>query len=222
MAMKIHDISMPLRPGVPVWPGDAVYEHLWTSRRSDGATVNVSQVRLSVHTGTHTDAPLHFIDGATAAAALPLEPYFGPARVVDVRGRPRIGRADLQGIELTGTPRVLFRTDAWLDQSRFPDAIPVMDADVPEVLAESGVVLVGLDVPSVDALASHDLPVHHALAARGICILESLALAHIPAGVYWLIALPLPLQGADGAPVRAALWEDFPSASRLGLFFVES
>jgi arylformamidase len=206
--MKIHDISIPLEPGVAVWPGDAVYEHQWTFQRSDGASVNVSQVRLSVHTGTHTDAPLHFLDGGMAVDALPLEPYLGPARVIDMRGRPRIGRADLGGIDLAGTPRVLFRTDAWLDTTRFPDAIPVMEADVPEFLAGRGVILVGVDVPSVDELTSQDLPVHHALAAHGICILESLVLAHIPAGVYRLIALPLRLRGADGAPVRALLLEE--------------
>jgi arylformamidase len=206
--MKIHDISMPLAPGVTVWPGDAPYEQQWTFKRSDGATVNVSQVRLSVHTGTHTDAPLHFLDGGIDVAGLPLEPYVGPARVVDVRGRPRIARGDVEGIDLTGTPRVLFRTDAWLDRRRFPEAIPVMDEDVPELLASRGVILVGLDVPSVDALTSQDLPVHHALGARGICIVESLVLGQIATGVYWLIALPLPLVGADGAPVRAVLVED--------------
>ncbi len=125
-----------------------------------------------------------------------------------MRGRARIGRADLGGIDLAGTPRVLFRTDAWLDTTRFPDAIPVMEADVPEFLAGRGVILVGVDVPSVDVLTSQDLPVHHALAAHGICILESLVLAHIRAGIYRLVALPLRIRGADGAPVRAVLLEE--------------
>jgi arylformamidase len=211
MTIKIYDISIPLGPGVAVWPGDATFEQQWTFKRSDGASVNVSQVRMSVHTGTHTDAPLHFLDGGTAAADLPLEPYLGPARVVDVRGRPRIGRADVEGLDLSRTPRVLFRSDAWLDHRRFPETIPVMDADVPGYLTARGVILIGVDVPSVDALTSQDLPNHHALAAGGICILESLALARIPAGVYQLIALPLPLVGADGAPVRAVLIEGLPA-----------
>src|SRR5437588_9711791 len=98
--MKVYDISIPLSAGVAVWPGDAPYDHQWTWKRSDGASVNVSQVRLSVHTGTHTDAPLHFLDGGAAIDEVPLERYFGPARVVDMRGRPTIHRAHFEGLDL--------------------------------------------------------------------------------------------------------------------------
>jgi arylformamidase len=205
--MKIYDISIPLDAEVAAWPGDAPYEQHWTMTRSAGAAVNVSQVRLSVHTGTHTDAPYHFTDAGMTVDKLSLEPYFGSARVVDMRGRARIGRRDLEAIELSGTPRILFRTDAWLDHRRFPDTIPVMDADVPALLAERGVILIGVDVPSVDVLTSKDLPIHHSLGEHGIRILESLVLSGVPAGVYQLIALPLYLRGADGAPVRAILCE---------------
>jgi arylformamidase len=205
--MRIHDISIPLRAGVAVWPGDAEYEHHWTMKRTDGAPVNVSQVRLSVHTGSHADAPLHFLDEGAGIDEVPLDRYFGPARVVDIRGKALIRREDLAGIDLTVAPRVLFRTDAWTDYQRFPESIPVMKPDVPEFLAKQGVFLVGLDVPSVDVLDSKELSVHNALAARGISILESLALRGIAAGVYHLVALPLRLQGADGSPVRAILIE---------------
>jgi arylformamidase len=205
--MTIHDITIPLESTVACWPGDAPYDLQWTMQRSAGATVNVSQVRLSVHAGTHADAPFHFQDTGRTIDRVPLEAYVGPARVIDVRDRALIRRRDLEGIDLIGTPRVLLRTDAWLDHRRFPETIPVMDTDVPAWLAEQGVILLGVDVPSVDALDSKDLPNHHALSAHGICILESLALAHIAAGVYQLIALPLRLGGADGAPVRAVLIE---------------
>jgi arylformamidase len=203
--VRIYDISIPLCGAVASWPGDAPFETHWTMRRSEGATVNVSQIRMSVHSGTHTDAPYHFLDDGKTIDGLALEPYMGPARVIDVRNRPRIRRADLEAIDLEGTPRVLFRTDAWTDHSAFPQSIPVMDTDVPDMLAANGVVLIGVDVPSVDALDSKDLPVHHALGAHGICILESLSLAHIAAGSYRLIALPLNLVGSDGSPVRAVL-----------------
>jgi arylformamidase len=137
--------------------------------------------------------------------ALPLYAFVGPARVLDVRGRPVICRDDLARFDFSRTPRVLFRTDAWSDPTRFPDAIPVLAADVPDWLRERGVVLVGVDVPSVDALDSKDLPNHHALGRNGIAILESLYLKDVPEGVYELMALPLKLVGADGAPVRAVL-----------------
>jgi arylformamidase len=205
--MKVYDITIPLDAVVACWPGDTPYDLQWTMQRRDGASVNVSRIRLSVHTGTHADAPFHFRDDGLTIDRVPLETFVGPTRVIDVRGRARIRRQDLEGTDLTGTPRVLLRTDAWLDHRRFPETIPVMEPDVPGWLAQRSVVLVGVDVPSVDALASKDLPNHHALGAAGICIVESLALADIAPGVYLMIALPLRLVGADGAPVRAALYQ---------------
>jgi arylformamidase len=203
--MRIHDISLPLKEGLAGWPGDAPYQWRWSWRRSAGASVNVGQVAMSVHSGTHTDAPFHFADDGRTVDALQLDPYIGPARVVDVRGRPMIRAEDLAAVDLSATPRVLLRTDAWTDHSRFPDRIPVMAADVPAWLASRGVVLVGVDVPSVDVLDSKDLPIHHALGRHGIAILENLALTAVSPGIYELIALPLKLVGADGAPVRAVL-----------------
>jgi arylformamidase len=205
--MRLYDISIPLRPGLACWPGDVPYQFRWTWRKQDGATVNVGQVALSVHTGTHADAPFHFRDDGATAEALPLEPFVGPARVVDVCGRPGIRREDVEALDLSRTPRILFRTGAWTRHDRFPDRVPVMDGDVPDVLARRGVVLVGVDVPSVDELDSKSLPIHHALGARGIYILESLSLADVPEGAYELCALPLGIVGGDGAPVRAVLRE---------------
>jgi arylformamidase len=118
-------------------------------------------------------------------------------------------RKDLELFDLSGTPRVLLRTDGWTDHTRFPSAIPVMEEDVPEWFHQNGVVLVGVDVPSVDDLDSKTLPNHHALGARGIAILESLDLSRVSGGTYELIALPMKLAGADGAPVRAIL-RDWP------------
>jgi arylformamidase len=203
--MPIYDISIPLSANVPGWPGDAPYKWHWSWHRSAGATVNVGQVSMSVHTGTHTDAPYHFDDAGKTVDALDLAPYLGPAQVLDVRGRTLIRIQDVEHADLTATPRVLFRSDAWRDHSHFPETIPVLDADVPSWLADRGVVLVGVDVPSMDALDSKDLPIHHALAAHGIAILENLQLSEAPVGVYELIALPLALVGADGSPVRAVL-----------------
>ncbi len=203
--MAIHDVTIPVRESLACWPGDATYRLAWTMKKSAGESVNVGQISLSVHTGTHIDAPFHFDDSGTTAGALPLEPYVGPARVIHLRDRPRLRREDFAPIDLAGTPRVLIRTDGWLDHTRFPAVIPVMDEDIPAWLRENGVVLVGLDVPSVDALESKDLPNHRALGALGIAILESLDLSRVSEGVYELIALPLKLVGADGSPVRAIL-----------------
>jgi arylformamidase len=203
--MRIYDISIALHTRLACWPGDAPFAWRWSYRKSAGAEANVGQVSLSVHAGTHTDAPFHFCDSGPTVEALALDPYLGPACVLDVSGRDVIRAADLQAIDVARTPRVLLRTGGWVDHSRFPERIAVLDADVPGWLADRGAVLVGLDVPSVDALDGKDLPNHHALGSRGIAILESLDLAGVPEGVYELIALPLKLVGADGSPVRAVL-----------------
>jgi arylformamidase len=203
--VALYDVSLPLAAELAGWPGDAPYRFAWTCTKAGGSSVNVGQVSCSIHSGTHTDAPYHFDDVGATAERLPLTAYLGPARVVDVAGRPLIRRADLADVDLAATPRLLLRTGAWTDHRRFPESIPVLDADVPDWLGDRGVVLLGLDVPSVDVLDSKTLPIHHALARRGIAILESLDLSAVPEGVYELIALPLKMAGADGSPVRAVL-----------------
>ena len=203
--MTIYDITIPMSDSLAVWPGDTPFRFTWTWRKKDGSTVNVGQFRLSVHTGSHADASFHYDDAGATIDAVGLEPFTGRARVISVTGCTRIRREDVERFDLSGTPRVLFRTGSWTDHTCFPASIPVMDEDLPRWLNRQGVVLVGLDVPSVDQLDSKTLPVHHALGAHGITILESLELSGVPDGVYELIALPMKLVGADGAPVRAIL-----------------
>ena len=208
MAPQIYDITIPMSASLAGWPGDAPFRFAWTCRKADGESVNVGQVSMSIHTGTHIDAPFHFSDTGPTVESLSLEPFIGPARVIDLSGRLSIRRQDLDPFDLSKTPRVLFRTGVWLDHQRFPAAIPTMARDVPGWLANQGVILVGVDLPSVDAIDSKDLPIHHALGENRIAILESLQLAGVPEGIYELIALPLKIVGADGAPVRAVLRRD--------------
>ena len=203
---RIIDITSPVSPDLAGWPGDTPYRFDLAWARGAGASVNVGRVVMSIHTGTHVDAPFHFDDAGATVDQLALHPFLGPARVVDVRGQPGgIHPGLLDPLDLSPTPRVLFRTDAWLDRTRFPAAIPVLDPAMPGYLQARGVILVGFDLPSVDPIDSKTLPIHHALAEAGIAILEGLDLARVAAGPYELIALPLRLVGADGAPVRAIL-----------------
>ena len=131
--------------------------------------------------------------------------YCGAAVLADVSGRAVIEVEDIRHLDLHASPRLLLRTGGWADTTQFPPRIPVIAPDVPDYLGSRGVVLLGLDVPSVDSIESKTLPNHHALGRNGIAILESLALQGVPEGVYELIALPLPFTGADGSPVRAIL-----------------
>ncbi len=200
-----YDITISVQNGLAVWPGDTPYRFALGWDMGAGASVNVGVVTMSAHTGTHVDAPFHFDPHGAGVDTLDPSVFFGPVVVVDATGRSEIGREVFAGVDWVRTPRVLVRTGTWTDYTRFPDAVPTLADDVPAFLGANGVRLFGVDVPSVDAMDSKTLPIHHALAAQGITILESADLRAVPPGVYTLIALPLRLVGADASPVRAIL-----------------
>ena len=199
------DITRRIGNASPNWPGDTPVQHAQTASIAQGNSVNVASVTLSTHTGTHVDAPWHYIDHGLKLHELPLETWVGPCVVVDASGASVLNVALLEGVDLTGATKVLFHTgqpNAWLE---FPDTWAHIDPDLPPFLAAHGVNLIGTDAPSADSLTSRDLPGHAALAASNVFILESLALGGVPAGRYRLVCLPLNLEGADGAPARAIL-----------------
>jgi arylformamidase len=198
------DISRPLAAGTACWPGDVPFSFRLGWTIAGGASVNVGAIETSVHTATHCDAPFHFENAGATVDRIPLEVFVGPAWVVDVRGASN-WRSGLERLDFTSTPRVLFHSGGWPDSTRFPETIPVMEPDLPDWLADRGARLIGVDLPSVDALDSKTLDNHHALHRRGITIIEGLWLEDVPAGRYELIALPLRIVGADGSPMRAAL-----------------
>jgi len=205
---RLIDVSRPLHTGAPHWPGDHDTEFTLGTRIADGQPCNLGHLALSVHNGTHADAPFHYNDRGVTIEALDPELFVGPARVIDARGHAVFTPALFDRVapaDLAATPRILFRTDTWLDLDSFPTTWPLLDPAMPGWLAARGVRLIGLDLPSVDPLGNTDMAIHHRLDAAGILILESLDLRDVEAGVYELIALPLKLRGADGSPVRAVL-----------------
>jgi arylformamidase len=205
------DISPLVDPAIAVWPGDTPFRAEDLLRIERGDTVHLSALTLSCHTGAHADAPCHYLAGAEAIDAVPLERYVGPCRLVDVRPEDHAVRpSDLDGVDLRGTPRLLLRTGSMADRTVFPRPFTFLTVELVEHLAREGVVLVGLDSPSVDAFDSKDLPCHKALYRNGIANLECLALEGVPPGRYELIALPLKLRGRDASPVRAVL-RDLPA-----------
>lgn len=200
----ILDISQPLGKGVPVWPGDTEFSFDLAWRREYGGPVNVGRLAMSTHTGTHVDAPFHFRDDGARAGAFDLEAFIGPAWVIEVRGES-VGVEELGRCELEGVERLLVKTGSWTDRTSFPAGITHLRPEVAPFLAQKGVRLVGVDVPSVDLLDSEDLPAHEALRVNGVHILEGLVLDRVKPGDYELAALPLSLQEADASPVRAVL-----------------
>ena len=198
------DISRPLATSTAHWPGDSPFDFSLPVRRSSESGINVGAFSASTHFGTHLDAPFHFTDSTETIDQLDLGVCYGDALVADVRGHSLIGPELLPD---TLPRRVLLRTDSWVSSAEFPVSIPTLSLEAVRKLAAQGVVLVGVDVPSVDQLDSKDLPIHHALYRAGITILESLFLAAVTPGRYLLAAFPLLISGGDAAPTRAVLIE---------------
>jgi arylformamidase len=207
---RIWDISVPLRHGGLVYPGNPPISITPVERIADGATANVSRIDLGSHTGTHVDAPLHFIDGQPGVDALPLDVLIGPARLIafddDVRA---IGEPHLRKHDLTGVTRVLFRTrnSAWLasGSTEFHTDFTHVLPDAAEYLVSHGVRLVGVDYLSVEQFHSPHHRTHRTLLENGVVIVEGLLLTEPPPGDYELVCLPMLMAELDGAPARAVL-----------------
>lgn len=205
---RIWDISQPLRPGIPVWPGDTEYAELCTWQMGVAGPVNVSRITLSTHTGTHADAPLHYTPHGASAGELDLQRYIGPCRVITVSGTTPGVTPEEVGEQLAPEiERVLLRTYRQAPLDDWDPHFRSLAVETVELLARSGVVLVGVDTPSLDAQDSKTLAAHKAAAHHGLAILESLVLDAVPDGDYELIAVPLRLVNLDAAPVRAVLRE---------------
>lgn len=199
----IYDITQPLRAGVPVWPGDTPFDEVRTWTMEGGGVVNVSRLTLSTHTGTHADAPLHYDAAGAPIGAVDLTPYLGLCRVVDCRGAG--GLIEPRHLPRELPPRVLFRTFDPFPEDSWPTTWTTVAPETIDALADAGVILIGLDGPSLDPETSKTMDAHQAVRRRGLAILEGLMLEGILAREYDLIALPLKLATADASPVRAIL-----------------
>jgi arylformamidase len=211
----IWDISQPLKNDVAPWPGDTPFRYELAWKMSETCPVNVGALSMSPHNGTHADAPFHFDGNGPAIDSLPLANYIGPAVVIDLEGKsshayPTIIIGDLEHArsQIAETRRVLLRTQCFPDSTRFPEWIPALHPDAVAWLRELNIVLVGVDVPSVDPIEAKFLANHYAFIAGKVAIVESLDLSEIEAGVYQFAALPLKIVGGDAAPVRAILWRE--------------
>ncbi|MFT7511057.1 MAG: arylformamidase [Candidatus Omnitrophota bacterium] len=203
----IHDITVALHPGLAVWEGDPPVVLTREKAMADGEMCNLTRMNISCHTGTHVDAPCHFVDGAGTIEQLDLQVLMGPAVVVDVGEVDLITVTDLAAIP-PGTERVLFKSrnsGGWANPNLgFQSDFVAVDVAAAEHLVAMGVKLVGVDYLSV---APYDAPTptHVALLGAGVIVLEGIDLSAVPAGAYTLTCLPLKIVGSDGAPARAVL-----------------
>jgi len=204
--MRIHDITVPLSPDIPVYPGDPTVSVESLSSIADGDLTNLSRITLGSHSGTHIDPPYHFNNAGIRVDELPLEVMIGKALVLDFAGVKEIGRKELERYRIEGAERLLLKTDnskLW-QETEFREDYAALTVDGAQYLVEAGVKLVGIDYLSIEAFHG-DGEVHRTLLDKGILVLEGLNLTDIKHGHYQLICLPLKLKGGDGAPVRALL-----------------
>lgn len=211
--MKIYDISIPITPSMPVWPGDPPVDLQQVSAIASGESANVTRISMSVHTGTHIDAPKHFIDTGKTIGQIPLEKLVGEVLVIQIDHSINvISKQELQlhpAIDLLKDARkVLFRTrnsKLWYQSpSEFRKDYVGIDASGAEFLAGLGLDLIGIDYLSIAPFDEALVP-HQALLAKDIVLLEGLDLSNVPAGVYELYCLPLNLPSCEGAPARVIL-----------------
>lgn len=205
--MTLIDISVPIQPRMVVYEGDPGVEITPRLQIARGDPANVSLLSLGSHTGTHLDAPAHFLEGAATLERLPLDLLVGPALVAAVSAERLIGRNDLERLALAGHTRLLLKTrnSALWQLGRFTPEYVSLDLAGARYLIEQGIRLVGTDYLSIEAYHAPGHPVHRALLETGVVILEGLNLSGVEPGVYELLCLPLPVAGADGAPCRAVL-----------------
>lgn len=209
---KTYDITLPISAGMVTWPGDPNVVLERVNKIEEGANANVSKVAMSVHTGTHVDAPYHFLQEGKTVEALDLDILIGQTWVVELPEDCKTITAEViekAGIA-AGTKRVLFKTrnsNIWVrGEKTFQTDFVGIPLDGAQALVKLGLKLVGIDYLSISPY-KNSRPTHEALLKAGLVVVEGLDLSRVPAGCYQMVCLPLKLQGSDGAPTRVILME---------------
>ena len=213
--MRIYDVTVPIKENMPVWPGQPRVEIERLSSIDRGDQANVSRLNLGSHTGTHVDAPYHFVEQGLTVDRLPLDLMVGPAFVAEVDGLEdnQIDVYDLASLHFPrDTTRLLIKTSNsqfWEDGLiEFERQYVHLAPKTAKWLVGSGIRLIGMDYLSVEAFGEKEFRVHHTLLEAGVVILEGLNLSRVPAGPCQLLCLPLKVEGSDGAPARVLVVRD--------------
>jgi arylformamidase len=200
-------VSVALDTSLPTYPGNTPFSLEAVKRIASGDSSNVSTIHLSVHAGTHVDAPRHFFDSGIGVDALPLEMLCGRTRVIEVTSRKAIAAEDLAAAHLSEDVRVLIKTHnsrLWGTAEFQKDFVGVTESGA-KYLVEHGIKVVGVDYLSVEVFKTPGAPAHHTLLGAGTIVIEGLNLIDVEPAVYDMICLPLRVVGADGAPARVVL-----------------
>lgn len=202
------DVSVPVRSGMVHWPDDPEVEIERLADMADGSAANLSLITMGTHTGTHIDAPLHFLPKGASVDAMPLAAVIGPARVVEVGAARSIGAADLANRNIQPGERILFKTSnsdrCWRTDEFVQDFVG-LSPEAARYLVDRGVRTVGIDYLSIGGYTEEGDNTHQVLLGAGVWVIEGLDLSAVTPGQYEMICLPLRLVGAEGAPARAVL-----------------
>jgi arylformamidase len=203
---RIHDVTVPLVPGMLAYPGDPPFALEPVQRIGEGPYA-LSRLVLTTHSGTHVDAPAHFLAGGLTVDQLPLEILLGKARVAEVSSRDRVERADLEALDLRDDLRVLLKTrmSGQMLKAAYQEDHVYLSEDAAQYLAQAGIKLLGFDYLSIDRGGSADFAAHHALLGAGVLVIEGLDLSEVEPGEYDMACLPLRVGGGDAAPARVVL-----------------
>jgi arylformamidase len=205
--MKFFDVSVPIKSGMLHWPGDPDVDIYKINSFRSGDGVNISGINFGLHSGTHMDAPLHFIDKADDIASISPEILIGPARVIHINNPEFIGVEELKEKIIRSEERILFRTknsdEEWYNKD-FTTNYVYLNNDAAKYLASKKIKIVGIDYLSIGEFKKGKTT-HQILLGNNIWIIEGLYLKEVPEGEYEMYALPLKISGADGSPVRVIL-----------------
>ncbi|MDQ1474394.1 MAG: arylformamidase [Bryobacterales bacterium] len=202
------DVTVPVRNGMVHWPGDPEYLIRQVLDQKDGDICTLSRIDLSVHTGTHMDAPRHFLQGAATMEQMPIDATIGPARVIWISDPVAIRRPELEQYDLQPGERILIKTansaKRW-NSDAFDEDYIFIAADAAAYMAERRIRTIGVDALSVGGFKQDMVETHQTILRADIWIIEGLNLSAVEPGDYELVCLPLKLVGSDGSPARAVL-----------------
>ena len=207
MPAKIYDISVDIQKGMPTYSGDPKYKsRKLKSVEQDGYEIH--RLTLGNHTGTHVDAPAHFIQGGATISELPLDILTGQVRVVEIIDKEKVGLQEIQNLQLENDFRILLKTrnsSLWKNKKRFQKNYVYLTLDAAQYLAENDIKLNGFDYLSLEKFGDSNHPVHRYLLGNQVIIVEGLNLSEVDPGEYEMSCLPMKLTGLDGAPARVIL-----------------
>lgn len=204
---EIYDITLNIEPGMISFPGDTIPEFNKIKKIEDD-NYNLSNMMVSVHVGTHVDAPSHFIKNGKTIEEIPPQRFVGDVRVIEIKDNKEIRKEELESIELN-SKKILFKTQnsEFISDNDFHDNFVYLNYEAAEYLIDLGVDFIGIDYLTIENIDTTDFTVHKLLLNNDVIILEGIDLKEVEPGNYKLIAPPLKLTGAEASPVRALLYK---------------